>query len=1154
MSQFVHLHLHSQYSLLDGVNKLPDVLNHASKLGQPAVALTDHGNMHGAIEFYDAAHKAGIKPILGCELYMTGGSRHDRTPVSQGGKPTHHLTVLARNLEGYKNLCRLVTLAYREGFYHRPRVDHELLEECASGLTVLSGCLAGEFSSFIKNDDIEGARRCAEWYSKVFKDSYYLEVQPHAIPEQQKLNQACAELARDLGVPLVATTDCHYPTAGHHHAQEVLMCISTGKKITDPDRIRHEGVHLHLKTFEEMQEEFGDVAWAEESLKNSLDIADQCNVSFDFSKHFMPRFESDPGKSLDETFADQARVGLKKRFSSLEKQQTWDEERREAYNERLEEEIQLIQEMGFPGYFLVVSDFINWAKENNIPVGPGRGSAAGSLVAYALRITDVNPIENKLLFERFLNPARVSLPDIDVDFCIYGRDRVIKYVVEKYGKENVAQIATFGTLKAKAAIKDVGRALGMSYAETDRVAQLIPAPRQGFDYSIPEALEMEKRLKEYAEEEGAELIELAMKLEGLTRHSSTHAAGVVIGDRPLIESLPMMVDKEGNDVTQFSMKYVEKIGLVKFDFLGLKTLTVIQTALDIIKEARNETIDLETLPLDDERTYQILCAGEATGIFQLESTGITEMTMRLKPNCFDDLVAILALYRPGPLDAGMVDHYIERKHGRQEVKYLHPVMEPILKDTYGIILYQEQIMQLARELAGYSLGEADLLRRAMGKKIPEEMAAQRDRFLSGAKEQNVDPKIAKEIFDQMETFARYGFNRSHSAAYALISYQTAYLKAHYPVEFMAALMTHEMGDTDKTLKNFTECRKQKIQVLPPCINQSLASFSVVDGKILYGLSAIKAVGEKAVEVVIKEREAYGPYKDLEDFIERADLRAVNKRVIENLIKCGALDFSGVSRRDMFGRADEVLKAGQAIQKERESNQIFLFGEGGEPPSIPKRTSFLSEWPVNQRLAMERDALGFYVSGHPLEKYSGALSAMGAISTADVRQVGNDKEVKIGGVVTALKLKNTRKGERYASFILEDSRGTIESIVWPSVYDIIGTMLTSQDPVLVKGRTDVTDERCNFMVDGMESLIALRDRSARQGILKVHDSDNLDPLLERLIEVFGAHRGNCPVKAILSIGVNVYLKDENELPILITPSEELCDEVEQIFGRPALTFV
>jgi DNA polymerase-3 subunit alpha len=655
VSQFVHLHLHTQYSLLDGANKLPDVLERAAKLGQPAIAMTDHGNMHGAVEFYSEAKKLGIKPIIGCELYVTPGSRHERKMRTQGGAGTCHLTVLAANKTGYHNLCKLSSLAYKEGFYFKPRVDHELLERHSEGLIVLSGCLAGELASATELDDRRGAKEVVEFYRRVFKDRFYLELQPHPIKEQQKHNLAVVDLATSMGVPLVATTDCHYLEADDHFAQEVLMCISTGKTILDPDRLRHEGFRLHLKNEREMLEEFSHLKQGEEAVKNSGLIASQCDFSFDSKTYFMPQFKTEDTRTLIEIMSDDAREGLKKRLETLQTSQQWTSAMTQAYWERLEEELTLIGKMGFAGYFLVVADFIVWAKDNGIPVGPGRGSVAGSLVAYALRITEVDPISNKLFFERFLNPERISMPDIDVDFCINGREQVIKYVVEKYGSDRVAQIATFGTLKAKAAIKDVGRALGMSYAETDRVAQLVPAPRQGFDYPLSEAIKMEPKLAEYAAGEGQQLIDLALKLEGLTRHSSTHAAGVVIGDRPLDELLPMMVDKDGNDVTQYSMTYVEKVGLVKFDFLGLKTLTVLHTAIRIIEESRGVKLDLNALPLEDQKTYTLLAGGNTTGVFQLESSGITEMVMRLKPSCFDDIVAILALYRPGPLDAGMVD-------------------------------------------------------------------------------------------------------------------------------------------------------------------------------------------------------------------------------------------------------------------------------------------------------------------------------------------------------------------------------------------------------------------------------------------------------------------------------------------------------------------
>jgi DNA polymerase-3 subunit alpha len=1187
-NSFVHLHLHTQYSLLDGANKLPDVLEQAKAMGQSAIAITDHGNMHGVMEFFTEAKKIGIKPIIGCELYLTSGSRFERKPRAQGGEGTFHLTVLAQNKQGYHNLCKLVSLAYREGFYHKPRVDHELLEQFNEGLIVLSGCLAGELAeAAVRKQDLVLLRQSAEFYARVFKDRFYLEIQPHQIKEQQLLNQGCLEMYQSLGLPLVATTDCHYPGKDDHFAQEVLMCVSTAKVITDPTRLRHEGVALHLKSAQEMLAEFGELQCAEQAIKQSTAIAELCELDLGFERYYMPRAKSDSDEPLIETMATLARTGLTQRIEVLRRKPAdavygaWQTSGEGAYWARLEEEIKLIEKMGFAGYFLVVADFIVWAKEHGVPVGPGRGSVAGSLVAYAMRITEVDPLRHKLLFERFLNPERISMPDIDVDFCIHGRQRVIHYVIEKYGKENVSQICTFGTLKAKAALKDVGRALGMSFAETDRIAQLVPAPRQGFDYPIAEALKMEPRLAEYAQGEGKQLIELAQKLEGLTRHTSTHAAGVVIGDRPLTEILPMMVDKDGNDVTQYSMTYVEKIGLVKFDFLGLKTLSVIYSALDFIKESKNLVLEINELPLDDQASYRLLCSGNTTGVFQLESSGITEMTMRLKPSCFDDLVAILALYRPGPLDAGMVEHYINRKHGREPVSYLHPLMKTTLEDTYGIILYQEQIMQLARELAGYSLAEADLLRKAMGKKNPEEMARQRERFLRGTKERSIADSLAAEIFDQMETFARYGFNRSHSAAYALVSYQTAYLKTHYPVEFMAALMTHDMGDTDKTLKNLTECRKANTPIAPPDINESVAGFLVRDGRIRYGLAALKGVGEKAVEMIIRERKKAGSFTGLEDFCERVDLTAVNRRVLDNLIKAGAFDFSGSSRRSMIERLDEVLSYAQSVQAQRRSNQMSLFGAptaGGKnmltraPQAKP-----VPEWPINQRLAHEREALGFYISGHPVEKFMADLKRQGALTTLQVKEQkprpkpafspggrggsggrrDSGSELCVGGVVTALKLKNTKKGDRYASFVLEDCVGTIEALVWPDVYKQVAELLTRDEPMLVRGRADITEEHCVLIVNKLESLIAVRDRAAREGLLSLRASDQLETRLELLCGVLGRFVGPCPVKLQLEVEgrvVSMALKDAKEMPLRVSASEGLCEEVEQLFGRPVLSFV
>jgi DNA polymerase-3 subunit alpha len=1156
-SQFVHLHLHTQYSLLDGANKIPEVLEEAKKLGQPAIAITDHGNMHGVLEFYDIAQTVGIKSILGCEFYLNPLSRHERKTKLQGGAPTHHLTVLAKNNDGYHNLCRLATLAYKEGFYFKPRIDHELLQKYREGLIVLSGCLSGELAHHIKLDDEKGLHKALNFYLETFGEDFFLEIQPHQIPEQKKINKACIALSKEFGVELVATNDCHYLKKEDAFAQEVLMCIATGKLITDPDRMRHEGCELYLRSADEMREAFGTdypLESVESAISNTVAIAEKCELHFDFSKYFMPKYDLKPGKTLIESMSDKARAGLETRLKTMQEQGIVVDHK--VYEERLEREIGLIDTMGFAGYFLVVADFINWSKDHGVPVGPGRGSAAGSLVAFAMRITSIDPIRHKLLFERFLNPERVSLPDIDVDFCIKGRSRVIEYVSNRYGKDRVSQIGTFGTLKAKGVIKDVGRVLGIPYGETDRVAQLVLAPRQGADCPLEEAIKMEKKLADYAAGEGKQLIDLALKLEGLTRHTSTHAAGVVIGEKPLSETLPLLVDKDGNDVTQFAAKYVEKVGLVKFDFLGLKTLTVIYAALAHIKETHGKDIDIDNLPVDDALTYEMLCSGETIGVFQLESSGITEMTMRLKPSCFDDLVAILALYRPGPLDAGMVDRYIERKQGREEVNYLHESMEPILADTYGIILYQEQIMQLVQSLAGYSLGEADILRRAMGKKKVEEMAKQRGHFVEGALKNGTKREIATEIFDQMETFARYGFNRSHSAAYAMVTYQTAYLKTHYPVEFMAALLSHEMEDSDKTLKNLTECRNRKIDVLPPDVNLSASDFSVSDGKIRYGLSAIKGVGDKAAQAVVDERQANGSFKDLEDFVTRVDLRSINKRVLENFIKCGAFDFSEVSRHEMFDSLDDILKAGQSLQKNKDSLQIELFGSA-EFTSIQRRRTNTPEWPINQKLAFEREALGFYISGHPLEKYKLALAGLGVCTTEKLREGGAQKSVSVGGVVTALRLKNTKKGDRYASFILEDWLGTVETIVWPSVYAEYSHILVADDPIVATGRVDVGEGRCTLVVEKLESLIDIRDRKATQGVLSFKADDEFDDRLELLKKILKKHEGTCPICAKVQFRTNeevsLKLGDGEGGFIKVIPSEELSDEVEQLFGRLVLTF-
>jgi DNA polymerase III subunit alpha len=1067
-SRFVHLHCHTEYSLLDGANKVDKLFDRINALRQPAVAMTDHGNMFGAVEFYREAISHGIKPIIGCEIYVAPTSRFERKGVDKGPKEyNNHLILLAMNQQGYRNLCKLVTLGYMEGFYYKPRIDKELLRELNGGLIALSACLQGEVSQALSAGNFDKAKNAAETYASIFGDRYYIEIQDNKLAEQEKVNRLLVELAKEISLPVVATNDCHYGEREDFHAHDVLLCVQTGKTVDDDNRLKLETDELYLKSADEMARGFD---YCPGAVERTLEITDRCNVEMEFGKYHFPTFTPPREVSLDDYLDELAHQGLEERLEGIT-----DPELRKSYADRLEYELDVIKRMQFPGYFLVVADFINYAKQNGIPVGPGRGSSAGSLVAYALRITDLDPIRHVLLFERFLNPERRSMPDIDVDFCIRGRAQVIQYVKDKYGADRVAQIATFGTLKAKAAIKDVGRALGFSFAETDMIAKLIPAPKQGFDYPLTESMKMEPRLPELMKSDPRvkTLIEHALRLEGLVRHASTHAAGVVLSNLPLVDHLPLFVDKEGGIVTQFDMNCVEKIGLVKFDFLGLKTLTLIHDCLKLIDVTRGEKIDLNRLSLDDKKTYQTLCIGNTTGVFQLESGGIREMTVKIRPNCFEDLVAILALYRPGPLDSGMAEEYIKRKQGKEKIKYLHPLLEPILKDTYGVIVYQEQVMQIAQVLAGYTMGDADFLRRAMGKKDPEEMAAQRERFVEGARGKKIDEKRAGEIFDQMETFARYGFNKSHSAAYALVSYQTAYLKTHYPVEFMAMLMTSEMGDTDKVIKNLSECRSKELEVLAPDINESRADFTPVGNKIRFGLAAVKNVGEKAVEVILESRAQDGAFESLFDFCRRVDMTAVNRRVIESLIKCGAFDSTQVSRARMIGALDEAMKAGQAHQRDQSSNQFDIFGMLGAPAKGSKRPGDVypqvSEWSTQEALAFEKEALGFYITGHPLDKFDRVLKKIASGTIAALKEKAQPGEVKLGGVVSALRLRNTKKGDRYGSFNLEDKTGFIEVIAWPDTYKKCFGLLGADDPIYVKGRLEVGEDRIQVIANEVNGL-------------------------------------------------------------------------------------
>ncbi|HMF47509.1 MAG TPA: DNA polymerase III subunit alpha [Candidatus Saccharimonadales bacterium] len=1154
-SRFVHLHCHTEYSLLDGANKVDKLFGRIKAMNQPAVAMTDHGNMFGAIEFYREAMSHGIKPIIGCEIYVAPTSRFEKKGVDKGPKEyNNHLILLAMNNEGYRNLCKLVSLGYMEGFYYKPRIDKELLKEFNGGLIALSACLQGEVSQALNYGNYEKAKAAVEQYASIFGDRYYIEIQDNKLAEQEKVNRLLVELAKEVSIPVVATNDCHYGERADFHAHDVLLCVQTGKTVNEENRLKMETDELYLKSAEEMVLGFD---YCPGAVERTLEIAGRCNLEIEFGKYHFPNFTPPKEISLDDYLDELAYEGLDERLKDIT-----DPEVRKSYRERLEYELGVIKDMQFPGYFLVVADFINYAKRNGIPVGPGRGSSAGSLVAYALRITDLDPIRHVLLFERFLNPERKSMPDIDVDFCIRGRAQVIQYVKDKYGADRVAQIATFGTLKAKAAIRDVGRAIGLSFAETDEIAKLIPAPKQGFDYPLTEAMKMEPRIPELMKNDPRikTLMDHALRLEGLVRHASTHAAGVVLSNLPLVDHLPLFVDKEGGIVTQYEMSWVEKIGLVKFDFLGLKTLTLIHDCLKLIEVTRGEKVDIEQLPLDDKKTYRTLCQGNTTGVFQLESTGIREMTVKIRPNCFEDLVAILALYRPGPLDSGMADDFIKRKSGKEKVKYLHPLLETILKDTYGVIVYQEQVMQTAQILAGYTMGEADILRRAMGKKDTEEMAAQRDRFASGASAKKIDEKKATEIFDQMETFGRYGFNKSHSAAYALVSYQTAYLKTHYPVEFMAALLTSEMGDTDKVIKNLSECRDKDIEVLAPDINESLSNFTPVGGKIRFGMAGVKNVGEKAVEVILQSRSTDGPFDSLFDFCRRVDMAAVNRRVIESLIKCGAFDSTQVSRARMTGALDDAMKIGQAHQRDQASNQIDIFAMLGTPSKGARKAGeaypSVTDWSQQEALAFEKEALGFYITGHPLDKHERVLKKITGGTIAALKERAQSGEVRMGGVVSALRLRNTKKGDRYGSFNLEDKTGFIEVIVWPEAYKKCAELLGADDPIYVKGKMEVGEERIQVIANEITALAeaaknpknAVHNTTPEKIDLYVRENevsaDELIRLRDTLLDYPGGHTVFLHLRAPANGETVIELPEQ----VRIAPSPELEDMVGRIFGQ------
>jgi len=1045
----VHLHVHSEYSLLDGAARLEKLVERAKALKFPALALTDHGNLFGAVDFYTACEKAGVKPILGCELYVAPGSRFERSTQDGGYEGASHCTVLARTRAGYANLMKLVSKAYLEGYYYKPRVDRELLAQHADGLLVLSGCLNSEVSRQLSAGDEAKALQTAGWYQEVFgKDYYFMEVQSHGLEQQVAVTEGTIKIARALGAPLCGTNDSHYLEADHSRAHEALLCIQTGTTMSDPDRWKFSSNEFYVKSADEMRAVFKDLP---EAYRNTLAVAERCNVDLQFGQVHLPKYQVPDGFTLDSYLEERAFEGLKGRYGSSPA---------DAVVERLRYELGVVSKMGFSGYFLVVWDFISYARRQGIAVGPGRGSSAGSLVAYCLGITNVDPIRYGLIFERFLNPERISMPDMDIDFADDRRDEVIRYVVDRYGADRVAHIITFGTMGAKAVIRDVARVLGFSYGEADRLAKLVP----GFplNISLDEALEKAPALAEQVKRDQrvGEMWAVARALEGCTRHASVHASAVVISDEPLMERVPLYKDpKRPELITGYAMGPIEKLGLLKMDFLGLKTLTVISDALRLIKESRGIELDGDALPLDDARTYQLLTEARTFGVFQLESAGMRDALKRLKPQRIEDIIAMVALYRPGPMD--LIEDFVNRKHGRSPIAYEHPLMEPVLQETYGIMVYQEQVMRLAADLAGFSLGEADTLRKAMGKKDRELMATQREKFVTGCKANKIDGRKAERIWDLIEKFAGYGFNKSHAACYGVVAYQTAYLKANHPTEFMAALLTSEMEKTDKIVQYVEETRAMGLRVEPPDVNVSRADFTVAGEAIHFGLAAIKNVGATAIESIVRTREADGRFAALDDFCARVDLRLVNRRVVECLIKAGAFDSLQSTRAGLLAALDQAMDSGQRQQRDREEGQVSLFdvlGGGGAKPAVaPIAVARVPEWPPEEMLAYEREVLGFYLSGHPLEQYRDVARRIGALGAADLATRSTGARVLLLGQVSAFSESTTKSGNRMAFATLELVDGSVPLTIFPEPYRSCAGALRHKGPVIVRGRADDSDK-------------------------------------------------------------------------------------------------
>lgn len=1176
-NSFVHCHLHTQYSLLDGAIRLKDLIAQAKEWDIPAICQTDHGNMFGAIDFYTQCKNAGIKPILGSEIYFTAGSRHDRisprrskTVGSQDGEESsrqiHHLILLCKNNTGYQNLCKLLSKAYLEGFYYKPRADFALLEEYSEGLICTTACLKGEVGYNFFTDQDDRANKAITKLSNLFKDDFYLEIQENGLPEQKIVNEKVIAYAKENNIQLVATNDCHYMTPEDATAQEVLLCVQTGKTFADENRMKMTSREFYFKPPEKMREQFAHIP---EACDNTLRIADKCNVELNWHDengnqiYHLPDFPIDTGETTDEYFKRLSYEGLEERFQGphfkkLREEENFETELKQNYYDRLKYEIDMIIQMGFPGYFLIVSDFIQWSLNNGIPVGPGRGSGAGSLVAYALKITNIDPLPYNLLFERFINPERISMPDFDVDFCQMGRQRVIEYVTEKYGEENVGQIITFGKLSAKAVIKDVSRVFGLNFSEADILSKLIP---DELGINLEKAIEMEPKLQELIEtdQKTKQIFTIARRLEGLYRHAGIHAAGVIITSEPLVNYCPLFKGAKGEKVVQFDKDFSETIGLVKFDFLGLKTLTVIDYASKYIRRDHDPNFDIENIDYEDQDVFKFIGDGHSVGVFQLESSGMIDLCKRIQPDSIDDITAINALYRPGPMGSGMHDQFVEIKHGRQKPHWHFDDLIPILKDTHGIIVYQEQVMNIARKVAGYSLGEADMLRRAMGKKKIKEMERHKEIFLNGAKERNYDLKTAEHLYDLMAKFAEYGFNKSHAVAYSYISFQTAYLKYYYGPEFFAALLSTELNNMDKITAYINDCKSYGIEVLPPDINESLWHFNVVEGNVRFGMGAVKNVGEVAIEDVVREREENGPFNGFVDFCMRVNLKKVNKKVIESLIKVGAFDqCESKNRKTLLNNMEFILAYCAKKQEAKAMGQVSLFDMAAGDESSDEEMLDIEEvqdFDEKEKLSLEAELMGIYVSGHPLDRFSDILEQMASKRICDVADMPGEgkRDMVLGGIIVSRKNIMTKKGKRMCFAELEDLSGKIECIVFPDTFAEYEDILASDDPIILSGQVNLSEEPRKFFPSKIQKLKEQAEERVSHVRIHVKLKELTDLRLERFKQVLLSYRGSVPTQVIME-------SDEGKarLPLgedfLVNPTPQMAAKINEVFQCNSVKFI